>query len=237
MCSATPKAARNCVRSPAGGEGRAGRDLGSALAIAADSREIHRARSNRAAELERHRRSNREPAAVPTAPVGFAAGGLGVRPYESAASRPVGDGTGVALPGIMPATIFTFNRRSFSAGPSAQVAAMLPQLQKQGVAVTALVGPGRTIVDWLRAAGVKDILHSPSFPREHSNARGLAWLKRSREFLGQAPVVGHEVEAAIGGPRHRCGRRQRCPSRGCRRRPLPAAKRVPIVWRAGGMEL
>jgi glycosyltransferase involved in cell wall biosynthesis len=121
-------------------------------------------------------------------------------------------------------------------GAERQVAAMLPQLQKQGVAVTALVGPGRTIVDWLRAAGVKDILHSPSFPRDHSNAPGLAWLKRSREFLAQAPVVGHEVEAVIG-------------DRGIDAvvaamsfswvSATPAARRkaVPIVWRAGGMEL
>ena len=62
----------------------------------------------------------------------------------------------------------------------------MPLLQKQGVAVTALVGPGRTIVDWLRTAGVKDIVHSAELPGEHSNARGLAWLKRSREFLAQA---------------------------------------------------
>src|SRR4029079_7027058 len=61
-------------------------------------------------------------------------------------------------------------------GAERQVAAMLPQLQRQGVAVTALVGPGRTIVDWLRGAGVKDIVHSPAFPRDHSDARGFGWL-------------------------------------------------------------
>jgi glycosyltransferase involved in cell wall biosynthesis len=121
-------------------------------------------------------------------------------------------------------------------GAERQVAAMLPQLQRQGVAVTALVGPGRTIVDWLRGAGVKDIVRSPAFPRDHSDARGFGWLARSQEFVARVAVVGREVEALIA-------------DRGIdavvagmafswvSATPAARRKRVPVIWRAGGMEL
>ena len=51
-------------------------------------------------------------------------------------------------------------------GAERQIAAVLPQLQKQRVKVTALVGPGRTIVDWLESACVRDVVHS-ELPSRH----------------------------------------------------------------------
>lgn len=102
--------------------------------------------------------------------------------------------------------------------------------------MTALVGPGRTIVDWLRDAGVKDIVHSSAFPRDHSDARGFGWLARSQEFVTSARLIGREVEALIDG-------------RGIdlvvagmayswvSATPAARRKRVPVIWRAGGMEL
>jgi len=121
-------------------------------------------------------------------------------------------------------------------GAERQVAALLPQLQRQGMAVTALVGPGHTIVDWLREAGVKDIVRSPSFPRDHSDARGLGWLARSRQFVAQAGVIGREVEALIddrGIDAVVAGMAFSWVSA------TPAARRkgIPVIWRAGGMEL
>src|SRR5262245_7754682 len=121
-------------------------------------------------------------------------------------------------------------------GAERQVAALLPQLQRQGIAVTALVGPGPTIVEWLRDAGVKDIVHSPSFPRDHSDARGLGWLARSREFAAQAGVVGREVEALIddrGIDAVVAGMAFSWVSATSSAR----RKGVPVIWRAGGMEL
>lgn len=121
-------------------------------------------------------------------------------------------------------------------GAERQIAAVIPHLQNQGMAVTALVGPGRTIVDWLQAAGVDDVLHSPRFPRDMSDARGIGLLGRVREFIVQAGVVEREVEEIIE-RRHidvvvagmafswvsatRAARRQG----------------IPVIWRAGGMEL
>jgi glycosyltransferase involved in cell wall biosynthesis len=121
-------------------------------------------------------------------------------------------------------------------GAERQIAATLPQLQEQGIAVTALVGPGHTIVDWLRDAGVQDIVHSPSFPRDHSDARGLGWLARSREFVTQAGVVEREVEALVedrGIDAVVAGMAFSWVSA------TAAARRkgVPVIWRAGGMEL
>lgn len=121
-------------------------------------------------------------------------------------------------------------------GAERQIAAVLPQLQKQGVTVTALVGPGHTIVDWLESAGVGDVVHSRSFPRDMSDARGLALLARAQEFVAQARVVEREVEALIeerrvdavvGGMAFSWVSATRAARR----------KGVPIIWRAGGMEL
>jgi glycosyltransferase involved in cell wall biosynthesis len=121
-------------------------------------------------------------------------------------------------------------------GAERQIAAVLPQLQKQGVAVTALVGPGHTIVDWLEGAGVRDVVHSESFPRDMSDARGFAQLARAREFVAQAHVVEREVEAlieqrrvdaVIGGMAFSWVSATRAARR----------KGIPIIWRAGGMEL
>ncbi|HVR63167.1 MAG TPA: glycosyltransferase [Polyangia bacterium] len=121
-------------------------------------------------------------------------------------------------------------------GAERQIAAVLPQFQKQGVAVTALVGPGQTIVDWLRGAGVKDIVRSPSFPRDQSEARGLGHIVVASEFVAQAHVVEREVEQLI-------------EDRGIEAivagmafswvASTPAARRkgIPVLWRVGGMEL
>jgi glycosyltransferase involved in cell wall biosynthesis len=121
-------------------------------------------------------------------------------------------------------------------GAERQIAAVLPQLQKQGVAVTALVGPGHTIVDWLESAGVRDVVHSPRFPRDMADARGFARLARAQEFVGRAHVIEREVEAlieqrhidaVIGGMAFSWVSATRAARR----------KGIPIIWRAGGMEL
>jgi glycosyltransferase involved in cell wall biosynthesis len=121
-------------------------------------------------------------------------------------------------------------------GAERQVAAVLPHLQRLGLAVTALVGPGRTIVDWLREAGVRDIVHSTSFPRDMSDARGVGQLARAQEFVTHAGVVEQQVEALIEDRRIDAVIAGRAFSwvsatRAARR------KGVPVLWRVGGMEL
>jgi hypothetical protein len=119
-------------------------------------------------------------------------------------------------------------------GAERQVAAVLPHLQRLGLAVTALVGPGRTIVDWLREAGVRDIVHSTSFPRDMSDARGVGQLARAQEFVTHAGVVEQQVEALIEDRRIDAVIAGRAFSwvsatRAARR------KGVPVLWRVGGM--
>jgi len=121
-------------------------------------------------------------------------------------------------------------------GAERQMAAVLPQLQKQGVGVTALVGPGDTIVDWLRDAGVKDIVRSPNFPRDQSDASGLGQILRASEFVTRASRVEAEVSALIE------DRRVDAVVAGMAFSwvaATPAARRagVPVIWRVGGMEL
>jgi len=121
-------------------------------------------------------------------------------------------------------------------GAERQAAALIPLLPRYGFDVTALVGPGSVIVDWLRAAGVEDIVHSPSFPRDWAESRGFERLGRAADFVSHVDPVASEIDGLL-------------ESRGidvvlasmafswaaatavCRDR------RVPILWRAGGTEL
>jgi glycosyltransferase involved in cell wall biosynthesis len=121
-------------------------------------------------------------------------------------------------------------------GAERQVAALLPHLVQQGMQVTALVGPGKTIVDWLAAAGVQDIVHSTRFPRDWAESRGFERLARARDFVRSAGQAEREVEALIEDRRIDAvvaGMAFSWVSA------TPAARRkgVPVIWRAGGMEL
>jgi hypothetical protein len=121
-------------------------------------------------------------------------------------------------------------------GPERQVAAVLPHLRSHGIAVTALVGPGHTLVAWLRAAGLEDVVHSPSFPRDVSDARGVGPLTRAQEFVMHAGKVERQVEdlidarridAVVGGMAFSWVSATRAARR----------KGIPVLWRVGGMEL
>ncbi|HTB60352.1 MAG TPA: glycosyltransferase [Polyangia bacterium] len=121
-------------------------------------------------------------------------------------------------------------------GAERQIATVLPELQRQGAEVTALVGPGRTIVEWLQNAGVSDVVHSSTFPRDDSDVHGFEVLAYPGEFLAKAHAAEREVEALIE------DRKIEVVLAGMAFSWLsatPAARRkgVPVIWRAGGMEL
>jgi glycosyltransferase involved in cell wall biosynthesis len=120
-------------------------------------------------------------------------------------------------------------------GAERQVAAILPQLQKEGIAVTALVGPSRTIVEWLRDAGVNDVVLSPNFAHDRSEARRLPWSTVS-QFLARAAVVEREVESLISG-RSIDAVIAAMAFAWVSATPAARRRRVPVIWRAGGMEL
>jgi glycosyltransferase involved in cell wall biosynthesis len=121
-------------------------------------------------------------------------------------------------------------------GAERQAATLLPHLPDEGLEVTALVGPGTTIVDWLQAAGVKDVVHSTAFPRDWAESRGLERLARAAAFVHQAGRLGQEVQALIAG-RHIDAVVAAMAFSWVAATPACARRRVPIIWRAGGMEL
>lgn len=121
-------------------------------------------------------------------------------------------------------------------GAERQVAAVLPHLQKQGIAVTALVGPGHTIVDWLREAGVDHVIHSSRFPRDMSDAGGVGQLARAQEFVVLAGTVERQVEALVDDRRIDAIVAGRAFSWVSATR-VARRKKIPVLWRVGGMEL
>jgi glycosyltransferase involved in cell wall biosynthesis len=121
-------------------------------------------------------------------------------------------------------------------GAERQAASLLPQLARLGLKVTALVGPGTTIVEWLRHAGVEDIVHSNHFPRDWAESRGLERLARARDFVHCAGLVEHQLETLMDDRGvdvvvAAMAFSWVAATRACRQRD------VPILWRVGGMEL
>jgi glycosyltransferase involved in cell wall biosynthesis len=120
-------------------------------------------------------------------------------------------------------------------GAERQAATVLPQLAAQGLEVTALVGPGETIVDWLHAAGIRT-LYSRRFPRDWAESRGLERIGRALDFVRQVGPMQRELRGLLdsGGfdlvvgamPFSWVSATSACRERG-----------IPIVWRAGGTEL
>jgi glycosyltransferase involved in cell wall biosynthesis len=121
-------------------------------------------------------------------------------------------------------------------GAERQAATLLPHLPDEGLEVTALVGPGTTIVDWLRQAGVKDVVHSDAFPRDWAESRGLERLGRAAAFVRQAGQLRRQVEALIA-DRHVDAVVAAMAFSWVAATPACAHRQVPIIWRAGGMEL
>jgi len=121
-------------------------------------------------------------------------------------------------------------------GAERQIASVLPRLQERGVAVTALVGPGRTIVDWLEGAGAEDIVYSQRFPRDDSDASGLQSVGRMNEFVTRTSAIEREVDKLIDDRRIDAVVASMAFS-WVSATPAARRHRVPVIWRAGGMEL
>src|SRR5215213_6570238 len=121
-------------------------------------------------------------------------------------------------------------------GAERQAATLLPRLGDQGMDVTALVGPGRTIVDWLQAAGVGDIVHSANFPPDWADARGLERLGGVREFVARAGRLERQVEELIAA-RDIDVVVAAMPFSWVAATAAARRNGVPTLWRAGGCEL
>ena len=121
-------------------------------------------------------------------------------------------------------------------GAERQAATVLPRLVKLGMDVTALVGPGRTIVDWLQAAGVRDIVYSKEFPSDWAEARGIETLGRVRTFVTQSRRLGRQVAEILDSGRYHAVVAAMAIS-WISATPPSRQRGVPILWRAGGTEL
>lgn len=121
-------------------------------------------------------------------------------------------------------------------GTERQAATIMPLLAAHGVDVVPLVGPGETIVAWLRARGLRDVVFSPDFPENLPSARGLARLgvparyARARARIAQT-IARLVEERRIDLVYASLPFAWASATATCRR------LRVPIVWRAGGPRL
>jgi hypothetical protein len=118
-------------------------------------------------------------------------------------------------------------------GEERQLVTVLPLLAAHGIDALPLVGPGRTIVDWLDERGISDVAFSTSFPGNGQPARGigrfavLGHLRRSRARIAAtiADLVRDRdidlIYAAM-------------PFSWAAATPVARRLGVPIVWRAGG---
>ncbi len=109
---------------------------------------------------------------------------------------------------------------------------VIPHLAQHGFAVTALVGPGQILVEWLRRRGVVDPVYSAEFPKNRPDVRGLETLAVPFRYARARRRIADLVEQTI---------RERgielvyaalpfgwvSATESCRR------CGVPIVWRAG----
>lgn len=110
---------------------------------------------------------------------------------------------------------------------------ILPVLRARGFDVLPLVGPGATIVRWLREQGVRDFEVSPDLPGNWGRARGLGRAGRLVRYRRCRAGVAASVARLV---RER-GIDLVCaamPFSWAAATPVARALGVPIVWRAGG---
>ncbi len=120
-------------------------------------------------------------------------------------------------------------------GAERQAATIAPMLEQHGIDVTAVVGPGRQIVQWFHERGVSDLVHTRSFPGGWATPPTLGplgtlarYLDCVRQFRTELVRIAREREVEI--------------IYAAMAFSWVAATRVaraldlPIVWRAGGTE-
>lgn len=121
-------------------------------------------------------------------------------------------------------------------GTERQAATVIPLLAENGIDVVPLVGPGKTIVEWLHTRGVPDVIHSAEFPENMPSQRGLAFLGVPRHYIrARARIAGavaqmiraHHIDLVYASlPFAWVSTTETCRNLG-----------IPIVWRAGGPQI
>jgi glycosyltransferase involved in cell wall biosynthesis len=121
-------------------------------------------------------------------------------------------------------------------GAERQAVTVIPLLSAHGIDVVPLVGPGRTIVDWLHARGVRDVVFSGDFPENLPIARGMRYLGVPFRYARLRTRIDRIVARLI--------REERIdvvyaalPFAWASTTAAARRLHVPIVWRAGGPRL
>jgi glycosyltransferase involved in cell wall biosynthesis len=121
-------------------------------------------------------------------------------------------------------------------GAERQASLNIPRLLQLGFEVVPLVGPGDTVVSWLRENGVEDVVHDPTLPGGWSKPTGLERLKLPGRYVRSWYRTRRHVEELV---------RARdidlifaaLPFAWVVATPIARKFGVPVIWRAGGTEI
>lgn len=121
-------------------------------------------------------------------------------------------------------------------GAERQAASLVSLLPAHGFDVLPMTGPGRVVVDWLRARGVSRVVLSPCFPGGWPRQRGLGLLTLPWRYLRSGLRARAEIEQLI--EAHHIELIVASLPFSWITGSLAARRRgLPVVWRAGGSRI
>jgi glycosyltransferase involved in cell wall biosynthesis len=120
-------------------------------------------------------------------------------------------------------------------GAERQATINIGALARRGFTVIPMVGPGKTIVDWLHASDVSGVIHTESFPGGWPKLSGLGRLLLPGRYLRSLRSLRAEIAEVIARERIDIVFAAMAMS-WIAATPVARAAGVPIVWRAGGTE-
>jgi len=120
-------------------------------------------------------------------------------------------------------------------GAERQATINIATLARRGFKVVPMVGPGQTIVEWLHAADVHNVVHTKSFPGGWPKLQGLGRLALPGRYLHSIRALRAEIAETIAREKIDLVFAAMAIS-WIAATPVARAAGIPIVWRAGGTE-
>jgi glycosyltransferase involved in cell wall biosynthesis len=121
-------------------------------------------------------------------------------------------------------------------GAERQAATNIPLLRNHGVDVVPLVGPGRAIADWLHERGVHAFVHTPNFPGGWAKPHGITRATLPFRYVQCGLRLREEVFRLV--KEHAIDLIYAAlPFSWVVATPIARTFGIPIVWRAGGIEV
>ncbi len=121
-------------------------------------------------------------------------------------------------------------------GAERQATINISALGRRGFEVIPMVGPGKTIVDWLHAIEAHNVIHTDSFPGGWPKLTGLGRLALPSRYLRSVIRLRAEIAEVIARERIDLVFAAMAIS-WIAATPVARAAGVPIIWRAGGTEV